>query len=482
MVISCLKHKNSWNIIFNVFLVLLGFVSCIFCRFHFNFFITIFIIPICFLIFSRKNKAYVCLPIIFITLTLGFSISLWTTFHWFDISILIRLALGFFHFIPFLCERLIYQHWFSKRKNLIDICFALTWVISEWIFSLVNPYGNAGSLTYCMVQILPFCQIISILGLHFLTFIIIYFSASISTLFMSSNKIIMFKQIIAPLCLIMSNFIYSGLCLINQPIKNQTIKVMMKDTGFKAYYEDEKLWYEALTNDVHIAKDSKVNLLTYGETSYYFEADQYENIKNQCKEIFNNSELCAVVTFAFFKSNYKISNESWLINGFTNEIVVYQKSHGIPHEGIEEGDGKVKYIDTPYGRIGTVICLDLEFDNFISQVGRNHIDILVAPSADWISMQPNHSITNAFRAIENGVNLIKPTYTGYSIATDYYGNILTNYFNSNSDSTIGVIDVPCKSKFVIYPYLAIVMDYLYIISLCGLLVFYSIKDYFIKTR
>ena len=493
------KNKQfAWKkITFDIFFVLLGFITCIFCRFHFNFFICFLIFPICFLNFSRKNKAIYSLPIIFVAITIGLSISLWTTLEIFDLTILIRLALGFFHFLPFLFESVIFRQLFNKRQNLINILFALSWVICEWLFSLINPFGNAGCLTYSMVQVLPFCQIVSVLGLGFLTFIILYFCASLSTLFVATSKQIAFKQMISSIILLFINFTYSGSCLITQNNNKQTINVMLTEGIYVEQQSSPNLnWFDTLQKDLHVAKDNYVDLLAYCETYFSFSCyskddkeleNELESIRQQCQEIFKNSSICAVITWLISNfdddNQYKSWNEAWLINGFNNEIVVYQKKHGVPFEGIIKGDGKIKCTNTPFGKIATAICLDLEFDSYIAQVGRQAVDILVAPSSDWPTVQNNHSLTNAFRALENGVNLIKPTCPGNSIVVNCNGEILLNYHTDNYSDNINkhfnIVTMPSRGKFTIYPYLATFINYLYLIAFFSLLIFFLYYDLFI---
>jgi apolipoprotein N-acyltransferase len=85
------------------------------------------------------------------------------------------------------------------------------------------------------------------------------------------------------------------------------------------------------------------------------------------------------------------------------------------------GDGRIPTADTPYGRIASVICHDMDFPEHIRQVGRAGADVLIVPTGDWRAVGPTHSRMAECRAIENGVSMVRPARWGISSAVDAYG-------------------------------------------------------------
>ena len=61
----------------------------------------------------------------------------------------------------------------------------------------------------------------------------------------------------------------------------------------------------------------------------------------------------------------------------------YLKSKPTPGDGHVPGPGLIPTVDTPYGRLATVICQDDFFPALIRQAGRADVDILLVPSSDW---------------------------------------------------------------------------------------------------
>ena len=102
----------------------------------------------------------------------------------------------------------------------------------------------------------------------------------------------------------------------------------------------------------------------------------------------------------------------------------YNKAHPVP--GPEAalqvlGDGKLRELNTPYGRLSSIICYDGDFPQLLAQAGTLGVDVVIDPSNDWRAIDPWHTQMASFRAIEQGFNLIRHTSQGLSAAFDYQG-------------------------------------------------------------
>jgi len=114
------------------------------------------------------------------------------------------------------------------------------------------------------------------------------------------------------------------------------------------------------------------------------------------------------------------------------------------------GDGKIKYFDTPYGRICSAICFDMDFPNVINQIRKSNIDIMLVPANDWREISPYHTFVAASRAIEHGFNMVRSTGHGLSASFNFKGEVLSrlDYFNSSENMMIS--DVPMNGVNTIY--------------------------------
>lgn len=119
----------------------------------------------------------------------------------------------------------------------------------------------------------------------------------------------------------------------------------------------------------------------------------------------------------------------------------YIKAYPVPGgeaEASVEGTDIIPTLDTPFGRIATVICFDMDHHHHILQTGRANVDILFAPSNDWEAVADLHMQMSTFRAIENGVTLVRPTSQGISVATDSFGRIIaqSDFYSTNGGALI----------------------------------------------
>ncbi|MBN1779869.1 hypothetical protein JW948_01985 [bacterium] len=137
------------------------------------------------------------------------------------------------------------------------------------------------------------------------------------------------------------------------------------------------------------------------------------------------------------------------------------------------GDGKLKYFDTPYGRICSAICFDMDFPRVVSQIRKSRIDIMLVPANDWKEISPYHTFVAASRAIEYGFNMVRSTGHGLSASFDCQGEVLSrlDYFRSSEQMMIS--DVPVRRTRTM---VALLGDYF--VLLCALFIMVSIILYF----
>lgn len=114
------------------------------------------------------------------------------------------------------------------------------------------------------------------------------------------------------------------------------------------------------------------------------------------------------------------------------------------------GDGKLQTVATPFGVFSGAICYDLDYPAVVQQSGQNGTGLMLVPSKDWFEIDPVHSHMAVFRAIENGMSLVRQTDEGLSIAVDPYGRVLaqTDFFGSTDQTMIA--QVPVKHVSTLY--------------------------------
>jgi len=129
------------------------------------------------------------------------------------------------------------------------------------------------------------------------------------------------------------------------------------------------------------------------------------------------------------------------------------------------GPGIVPVVDTPYGRLATVICFDADFPALVRQAGQARADILLVPANDWQPVHVMHAHAATFRAIENGMSLVRATGNGLALAVDDLGQELATADYYTTDKLTMVADVPTQGIGVLYPRIGDSVAYLCIAGL-----------------
>jgi apolipoprotein N-acyltransferase len=167
-----------------------------------------------------------------------------------------------------------------------------------------------------------------------------------------------------------------------------------------------------------------------------------------------------------------LENRAIMIDPSGTIVWNYAKSHPTPGEtgSVAPGPGVVPVVQTPYGRIATIICYDADFPQLVQQAGQKHVDILLDPSLDWEEVATTHDQMATVRAIENGVMLVRATSQGVSSAVDAQGRVLASmdYFTTATPDL--VVSVPVQGTFTIYPSIGDSFAYLCIIGVLTLIV------------
>ena len=131
-------------------------------------------------------------------------------------------------------------------------------------------------------------------------------------------------------------------------------------------------------------------------------------------------------------------------------------------------DGVLHSIETPFGRLATAICFDMDFPAFIRQVTGQGVDIMLVPAFDTLGTRPYHTEVGLMRSVELGFSVVRQTNEGTSMAVDYQGNLLaTQDFFTTAQRTM-VADVPTQGVATIYGVLGDFVPWLCLLTLVGL--------------
>lgn len=179
----------------------------------------------------------------------------------------------------------------------------------------------------------------------------------------------------------------------------------------------------------------------------------------------------AVPFFTLFAAENRPPENRLRVFGPTGEVVLnHVKYGGNVIEGSLKGDGRLRWVDTTFGRLSGVICWDTDFIPNIRQAGRQRVDILLSPAHDWEAITPLHGQMSVFRAIENGMSVLRLADQGLSIVADPYGRTLAAMDHFRATERVMVAQVPLRGVATVYARIGDLCGWLSVLGLAFLAV------------
>jgi apolipoprotein N-acyltransferase len=211
-------------------------------------------------------------------------------------------------------------------------------------------------------------------------------------------------------------------------------------------------------------------IIVWNEISLILEQSQQDSLLLQLKKLCRESKV--YVLAAFLEKNIgtlakPFNNKSVLISPDGEIAWEYLKSVLNPIEKliINRGEAVIPFIDSEYGRIGNVICADLDLPRYMSQIGKKRIELLLVPAYDWEKVTPYHSNMAAFAAIQYGTSLVRANGKGIVAMYDFKGNALSRMNTFTADSKIVYAEIPIQSTTTVYSIIGDVFVFFWIIFL-----------------
>jgi apolipoprotein N-acyltransferase len=107
--------------------------------------------------------------------------------------------------------------------------------------------------------------------------------------------------------------------------------------------------------------------------------------------------------------------------------------------------GAYPTVDEPFGRMGSIICYDMDFTDTARRLARQGAKIIAVPSADWPTIATKHYTHSVFRALETGAVVAKSEYAFDSAIVDGYGHIAASAVMPAGGAAVLVADVPLRA-------------------------------------
>ncbi|MEI6729102.1 MAG: nitrilase-related carbon-nitrogen hydrolase [bacterium] len=368
------------------------------------------------------------------------------------LAIGVVLVITLIYFIPLVINKLLYKY---QNSFVWTLLFPALFTLADFVAFKLNPFGSWTSIAYSQYGNTALLQSLSIFGISGLTFIIAWSGSVINYLWDKNFDLKNISKIwlIYPTILFLI-FLFGGLRILSTN-NSPSVRVASIGVDDTIVGNDDKT-VENLFDLTAKESAAGAKIVLWAEANGRITESQEEANMQRAANIAKKENIYLFSSWwiSLTDSNSKLAKNK--VVGFNpkgEKVLDYLKTNPIPGEPIMKGNGQIQTVETEFGKIAVAICFDNDFPGLITQVGRANVDILLSPSRDWSAIDPKHSQNLSYRAIENGVSMVKQTNLGYSMAFDSKGRTINQMDYNNTSQRVMVTQLPTKGEPVIYPYI-----------------------------
>jgi len=359
-----------------------------------------------------------------------------------------------------------------------SLVFPAAWASTEYVLSR-SPYGSWGLAAYSQYGNLALLQVLSVTGMWGITFLMGWFAAVCNWIWeegLDSRRVRagawVFIGTIATVMLL------GGARLALNSPSSQTVRVasisrrevetppspaIMGRMWYGNANSDDldafRIWSTATGDDLLARAEKEMQagakIVFWSELNALLLREQEATFIERGAELAAKHHAFLGMAIGVLNDKNTCPCENKLVLIRPDGLIAWQYSKAHPVPGGEaaqqaRGDGRLRELDTPYGRLSSIICFDGDFPQLLAQAGALRADMMLDPSKDWLAIDPWHTQMSSFRAIEQGFNLIRQTSEGLSAAYDYQGRQLASMDHFQTTDYAMVSQVPTRGVRTIY--------------------------------
>jgi apolipoprotein N-acyltransferase len=374
--------------------------------------------------------------------------------------------------LPFALDRLISHRLPGVLSTLV---LPLSWVTVEFFRSFSSYFGTVFALGITQFDFPLITQISSVAGIWAISFLIVWLAPTVC---LAMEKRLEWREIARPVSLFLGTLIavmcFGGIRLgFDQP-NSPTVRV----AGLTASSRDGTLesGVSFLSTYIPQAAAAGARIVVTHEGGIRISAEDEAALIAAAQELTRQNKVYISLGLQTVHKDRDLpfDNKAAFISPDGKLLSVYIKQRLTPPEATNHirGQGPVPVIETPYGKIATVICNDAVFSHFVRHhLSGKGVDILLVPAWDPLYAVKIWSYFMSFRAIENGVSMFRLAREGLTLAVDYQGRplVYSNYYLT--DQRVIFVDLPTKGRRTAYSLLG---DWFAWLSVAGFVVLLGI--------
>jgi len=388
--------------------------------------------------------------------------------------------------LPYLLDRLLVPRLGGFAATLV---FPLTVTAIEFLTISANPLGSFGGQAYTQYNSLVLMQLVSVTGMWGITFLLGWFPTVVNYAWERSfawSEIRRGVAIFAGVMLVV--LAYGNIRLAFFQPEAGTMRVhgitevdmrenwvklrgIAAEQGWQAMRQQATDFQERyLEASVREARRG-AQLVVWPEMAVMVPAEDEAVLIERGQEIARQEGIYLAMSLGTVYQDDKPHEVKLIMVDPEGQIVLeHYKYGGQLVEGFKPGDGILRTVETPYGTLSGIICWDTNFHKPVLQAGRNGTDILLSTSLEYQAIDPMHAQMATYRAIENGVSLVRVADNGLSIVTDPYGRTVAAVDHFTTSERVIVAQVPSKGVFTLYPVIGDLFGWLAVVGMVAIIV------------
>lgn len=344
------------------------------------------------------------------------------------------------------------------------------WMALDYLRDSVPVLGTSASFAYSQFKVHFIARTASLVGTFGVTGMIVAVNAALTALLLASRrddrgylwkrrapaevKALLQKQAKIALAVVGCLLLLSLLVGIVPAQREKRATVGLVQPGRKMTFEYDKGLYtlRLLTTE---ASERGAKIVVWPEASFR-DDPRTQSIWTEICSIARDTNCYLVVPYFTEAPGTPVDrpdgvpqfiNEGLLLAPDGQVLGAGAKDHPVALLGETSASrGKYPVFDTPFGKVGIMICYDLNFTDTARRLARSGAEILCVPSNDWKAISQAQYMYAVFRAAENGLVALKADSNYDSCIVTPDGLIVRKAVNYAGETAVLVADVPLRKS------------------------------------
>jgi len=393
--------------------------------------------------------------------------------------------------LPFFADRLLFDRLPGLASTLV---FPLAWVVYEFIVAKASPFSTWGSVAYTQYGNRPLMQLACVTGLSGIAFLVAWFGPIVNFAWERQFQGAPAASALMVYGVTLGLVLFAGGARLAFSRHVKTVrtaaigwpeglvgmdKVMRVFTPRPLEEAEQPGLRDAylLLQDYFLTESTRearaeAKIVVWPEINLMVFRSDEDAFMTRARRLAREEHVYLLMGIGVHRSGEPraLENKAVLVDPAGDIAFSYVKTHPVP--GAEalvsvRGDGRPPTQDSPYGRLAAVVCYDMDFPPLLRRVGRARADILLVPASDNTTIQHLHHVQAVFRAVENGVSMLRATRWGLSSAVDPLGRTLAMMEDSVASQKAMVAQLPTAGVATLYSRIGDLFAWLCVAGLLG---------------